>query len=360
VFQAVVVGAGYATGRELVQFFMQESLATGLVAMATTAVTWGATLAIALANARIAAAPDYRSFLRSLIGPLWLAYEACFAALLIVVLSVLASAAGEIVHSRLGLSSTIGVVLMLSAVCALVFFGTSVVERFLTFWSVALYVLFALILAVSLFRFGPYVTQTLTASPVEAGWFTQGVAYAGYNLAVVPGILYCSRHLRSTREALVAGGLAGLIAILPAVLFFVAMTAFWPAIRDAAVPIDVVLEGLALPWLSLIFYVALFGIFIKTGAALIHAVNERIAGTCAERGRPMPAWVRPAVAVAALLCATLLAEKVGIVDLIAQGYQILTVAFLFVFVLPLIIVGGWRVVQMLKSDNDVSARGVRP
>lgn len=344
VFQAVVVGAGYATGRELVQFFMTGTLASGLLAMAVAALVWSLTLAVALENARLVPVRDYRSFLRSLIGPLWILYEICFAILLVLVLSVLASAAGEIVLSRLGWPPIAGIVVMMAAIASLVFFGTGMVERFLTIWSILLYILFGLVLAICLAAFGGEIGGTLTGGAVEPGWLAQGVSYAGYNLSVVPAILYCTRHLRSRRDALIAGALAGPIAMLPALLFFASMSAFWPEIVKAPVPIDFVLERIGQPWLSILFYVALFGIFIKTGAALIHAVNERVATALQENGRTMPRWLRPAIALACTILAGLLAEKVGIVALIADGYQILTIAFLIVFVLPLITVGGWRII----------------
>jgi uncharacterized membrane protein YkvI len=345
VFQAVVVGAGYATGRELVQFFMSGSLSAGLLGMLVTAVTWGLALAIAFEIARYERATDYRTFVRSLIGPLWPLYELCFVALLVLVISVLASAAGEIASSRAGWPSSAGSLVMMAGVAALVFFGTEVVERFLAAWSMLLYVLFALILAICLVRYGESVFGALLGSPPSEGWAAQGVSYAGYNLAVVPGILYCTRRLQSTRQALTAGALAGVIAIVPAMFFFCAMAAFWPEIRSAPVPIDLVLERLDLPWLSAIFYIALFGIFVKTGAALIHAVNERIAGALQERGLSLPSWSRPVVAIGVIAIAAVLADRIGIVALIAKGYQMLTSAFLLVFVAPLVIVGGLRIVR---------------
>jgi uncharacterized membrane protein YkvI len=345
VFQAVVIGAGYATGRELVEFFMSESLATGLVGMATSALIWSVVLAISFEVARSTNAIDYKSFLRTLVGRYWFLYEICWAALLIVVLSVLGSAVGEIVSARLGWHPLIGVLALMIGVAALVAYGTRAVERFLTVWSVILYGLFAAILALCLARFGPAIADNLQTSRIEPSWFQQGVSYAGYNLAVVPGILYVTGHMRSRRDALVAGLMAGPIAMLPAILFFLAMTAFWPTIRAAPVPIDVVLDALEMPSLSLVFYIALFGVAVKTGAAFIHAVNERLAAAGRERGADLPGSTRMLVALAAMVAATVLAEAVGIVDLIARGYALLTVAFMVVFVAPLIVVGGRRIVR---------------
>ncbi len=351
VFQAVVVGAGYATGRELVQFFMTGSLVSGLLGMLVTALVWSITLAIAFWNARAAAASDYRIFLRSTIGPLWIIYEICFLALLILVLSVLASAAGEIVHSRLGWPTIAGTGLLMGAICLLVFFGTGLIQRFLAAWSVLLYVLFGLVLLICLTRYGGTIAANIQQGAPEPQLFQQGLSYAGYNLAILPGILYCVRHLESDREALIAGGLAGIVAMVPAAIFFLSMAAFWPDVAQAPVPIDLMLERIDLPWLSALFYVALFGIFIKTGAALIHAVNERVAGSLLERDRTMPAAARSGLALATILCATVLADRIGIIDLIKNGYSVLTNLFLIFFVFPLVIMGTWKIMCQKKQSQ---------
>lgn len=342
VFQAVVVGAGYATGRELVEFFMGADTATGLAGLAVAAVTFSLVMAIALENARTMEFVDYRSFLRAMIGRFWIGYEFCYGSLLIIVLAVLASAAGEIANSQLGLPPLIGSIATMGLVCVVVFFGTGLVERFLVVWSILLYVLFALVLAFTLWRYGGRIGSELAAAPPHLSAIWQGVLYAGYNVAVVPAILYAGRRLRSRNEAIVAGLIAGPVAILPGMLFFLAMSAFLPGVRDAPVPIDFVLQRLDQPWLSTLFYIALFGIFVKTGAALIHAVNERIESAMVERGRSLSARGRSGVALAMILFATVVGERVGIVDLIGSAYRVLTVGFLLVFVGPLLVIGGSR------------------
>ena len=45
----------------------------------------------------------------------------------------------------------------------------------------------------------------------------------GYNLAIIPALLFSIRHIRTRGEAIGAGLLAGPIAMIPAFLFFVAM-----------------------------------------------------------------------------------------------------------------------------------------
>ena len=66
VIQAVMVGGGYATGRELVEFFLSKGPATGVAGLALTALWMSAAAVVSFALARQFGAFDYRSFCRTL------------------------------------------------------------------------------------------------------------------------------------------------------------------------------------------------------------------------------------------------------------------------------------------------------
>ena len=114
-------------------------------------------------------------------------------------------------------------------------------------------------------------------------------------------ILFCVEHMESRRDALIAGALAGPIALIPAFLFFLTMIATYPAVLEAAVPADFMMARLDLPLVSGLFYLAVFGTFVQTGTGFVHAVNERIAEVAREHKREMPRWLRPMVALLALV-----------------------------------------------------------
>ena len=76
-----------------------------------------------------------------------------------------------------------------------------------------------------------------------------------------------------------AGLLAGVVAIVPGIFVFLTLLANYPGVLTAPVPVIQVLSALNLVWLLVLFQVMLFGTFIETGTGVIHAVNERVAGT---------------------------------------------------------------------------------
>src|SRR4029079_18775830 len=85
-----------------------------------------------------------------------------------------------------------------------------------------------------------------------------------------------TRHLKSDRDAIVAGIAAGPLAMLPAFLFFICMCAFVPEIAGVALPSDYLLARLDQPWFRYLFQIMIFAALLESGTGAVHAVNERI------------------------------------------------------------------------------------
>ena len=177
-----------------------------------------------------------------------------------------------------------------------------------------------------------------------------GVKYAAYNVALIPPLLFPIRHLQGRGETVLAGALAGPVAMIPGLLFYLAMMGQYPGVLDRPVPANLLLELLGSRWFQIFFQVVLFGTLVETGAGLIHGMNERIAKVFRERAMEMPRMARPFLAVGLLLSGTLLAG-VGLVDLIARGYGTMTWVFLLVYVLPVLTIG----VKKLVTEGSSSA-----
>ena len=105
------------------------------------------------------------------------------------------------------------------------------------------------------------------------------------------------------------------------------------------------MSALDVGWLNIIFQFVIFGTFVETGTALLHAVNERLEGSYADHGKSLPRYVRPLVAISFLSLAIFAADKFGIVSLIAQGYSVLTLVFIVILILPLMTFGVWKIMQ---------------
>lgn len=350
VFQSVVIAGGYGTGRELAEFFLGYGPRGGLMAMMLVSMTfWSLVCAVAYEFARTFQAYDYRTFCRRLLGRGWVVFEITYSAMLVVVLAVIASAAGSILQETFGLPYVVGVVGIMSAIGFLVFEGTGIIERALAGWSFVLYGTYVVLFVWSLATFGPEIAAALRDVPVGSGWMIGGIRYAAYNVAIVIVLLFPVRHMTSRKDALVAGALAGPIAIIPGFFLLLVMAGHYPQVVTETVPVNLVLEQLGSRGFQIFFQIVLFGTLIETGTGMIHGVNERLASTFEEAGRELPAAARPLIAVSLLIVGALLAQF-GLIGLIARGYGTLTWVFLVVILLPLLTVGVWKIAHATPQN----------
>lgn len=355
IFQSTIIAGAYGSGRELAEFFLPFGPRGGLLGMVVTMVVFSLVLAASFEFARRFELFDYRSFMRRLLGPVWPLYETLYLLLMLLVLSVIGAAAGEILRDTFGLPVTVGILAIMILIAVLVYSGTTTVERFFAVWSLVLYAAYLTFFGWSLAQHAGTIGANLTGVDTQPGWFRSGIAYAGYNVALVPVLLFCIRHLRSRREAIAAGLLGGPIAMIPAMLFFIAMIGQYDTLMssgDRVLPVTVLLEALTgAGFLTVVFPIVLFGTFVETGTAMIHGVNERIGHVLEARGRSLAPRVRAAIAIAVLIVAIVVADTVGLTQLVARGYGVITYGFLVVFVIPVMTIGIWRLLREKKLET---------
>lgn len=342
-FKAVVIGGGYSTGRELAEFFLGSGPRGGLAAMLLAMTIWSLVCAVAFLFARAAVAHDYRSFFGALLGRFWFLFEFVYLSFLVLVLAVLAAAAGTIGAEVFRLPMGAGTVLLVVAIAGIASFGNQGAEQLFKYASVFIYLTYALFLALALFRFGERIGPALALEVPADGWVRGGVTYASYNVVAAIAVLPFVRHLASQRDALVAGVLAGPLAMLPALLFFLCMVAWYPAIGAEALPSDFLLRQLNLPWFQVLFQLMIFCALLETGVGVINAVNERISHAVeVRRGTALRPGGRLAISAVLLVSSAFVAVRIGLVDLIARGYGAFGYVMLAVFVMPLLVIGSLR------------------
>ena len=351
-FQSLIIGGGYATGRELVEFFLSVGPLGGLISILLVTLTFSLMMGVAFELARISRAYDYRTLLKQLLGPGWIVYEFVYVCLAVLVIAVLGSASGELVSARFGLEPVVGTVSMMVLVGLLVFWGTPVIEKALAGWSFLLYAVYAVLIWAYLSKFGHQIPAVLASDDLSGPWVIGTIKYIGLTLTAVTMVLFCVPHLESRKDAFIAGAFAGPIGMLPAIFFLLGMIASYPDILESPVPSDFMMQQLQFGWISFIFYVVVFGTFIETGTGFIHSINERIDRVFMEKSLHMPQWLRPAVAMFLLFFAVVLAGRIGIIDLIGKGYVALAWIFLVIFVIPLMTVGVYKVIRHREDTQE--------
>jgi len=353
IFQSVLIGGAYATGREIVEYGAKYG-AQGLWAIVTIFLGFSATAIVAYEFARRFRLYDYRSFVRALIGPLWPLFDLLFVAMIVVIIAVVSAASASIAQQILGWPYWLGILLVVLAVGTISAAGRATIERFKTVGTVLLYggyLLFAgTVLAGAWGRVGRvFSTQDAsylgTASlPAILG---TGVLYVGYNLAVLPSSLFVIDRQTAPRQAVWAGLLTGVLATVPFLLTYLAILTFYPdeQILGASVPWLEMLGRSSGPGLLTLYALVVLWTLVETCTGLLHALTDRVDVNLEEVGRaPLSSRQVAAVTTTVLLLAAVM-SKFGLIALVARGYTAMAYGFLALFALPLMTVGVWRILH---------------
>jgi uncharacterized membrane protein YkvI len=351
--KAVIIGGGYATGRELAEYFVPAGPWGGLAGMLLATAIWSGIAALTFALARAMNAYDYRAFFQQLLGPAWIGFEIAYLIFTVLILAVFGAAAGAIGAATFGWPELLGSLVLAAAILLTTAFGTAAVERLFKFASMLIYAVYALFVVLALASFGGAIGQGFASAPPPSGdWVSGGLTYASYNIVGAVVILPVLRHLTSRRDAVIAGLIAGPLTMLPAILFFVAMMAFYPQIGAETLPSDFLLRQMAVPGFAILFQLMIFAALLESGVGAIHAINERISGAIEARGRP-PLGTRARALIGAVILAgcMFVAARIGLIALIASGYRFLAWMFLAVYLAPLLTVGVWRLFRTQSSTE---------
>ncbi|MGB5346261.1 MAG: hypothetical protein WBN23_08855 [Woeseia sp.] len=339
VFQSVMVGGGYGTGREIVEYFTSFGVVGGLLGFAVSFLVIAATLALTFELARCYRVYDYRNFFKVLLGKGWFVYEILIILQFLLVLAVLASAAGNISEDSLNIPYAVGLALMLIVIAGLTFYGRELIEKVLTFWSLFLYIVFIAFFIMVFRERGDAIVTQIAAADVGTGWLKSGFKYALYNLASVPLLLYVARDFTTRRQAVASGAIGALLALIPAVIFHFAFFSAYPAVLEQAIPVYWLLATYGTPLFLAVYSVMLFGTFVETGAGMLQGINERIDAYLIERrGAGLHGIAHAGIAVAAIVVSGLVSLW-GITNLIAQGYGTMAWVFFVIYIVPLATVG---------------------
>lgn len=344
ILQSVLIGGGYATGREIVEYgakFGAGGWISGL------AIFFGFSLiaTLSIEACRQWKVYDYKSLLKKLIGPGWIAYEIVYLLLAVLIIAVMASAAGEILNSTLSFPRWVGVLIIIVLVGFLNYKGSEVIAKLETLGTIALfaaYILFAIVVLSAHGDkmgsvFSTWNTGLMDETPGLGILLWTGILYVGYNLAVYPASFFTYADIRSRKESIWAGVISGLLMTVPWFLTYFAFMCYYPNrnVLHAAVPWLEILSAFP-SYLTIIFGVVVGWTLVETATGMIHAFISRIEMELEERNAAPMKKINKAAISAVALVASLLLAQVGIIDLVAKGYTMMAYAMIAVYGLPLL------------------------
>ena len=347
ILQSVLIGGGYATGREIVEYggkFGAGGWISGL------AIFFGFSLIsfLSIEACRYWQVYDYKSLLKKLIGRFWIAYEAVYLLLSILIIAVMASAAGEILNQTLNFNNWVGIILITVLVGFLNYKGEDTIAKWETIGTIALFIAYFIFTFIVLTNRGSAILQIffdwntsyLPKPPSLGILLWTGILYVGYNLAVYPASYFTFKNIHSRIESIVTSLISGLLMTVPWFLTYFAIMAYYPdkVILESTVPWLKMLEGYN-PVLIAVFGVVVGWTLIETATGMIHAFISRIETEAIQKGNPLKKITKAYISFAALITSLFLAQ-VGIIDLVAKGYTLMSYAMIAVYAVPLLLFSG--------------------
>jgi uncharacterized membrane protein YkvI len=344
ILQSVLVGGGFATGREIVEYGGKFG-PMGWISGVSIFLGFSLMSILSFEAARKWKVFDYKSLVKKLIGKSWIGFEIIYLALAILTIAVMAAAAGEILRDIFSLNYWVGVSAIVFLVALFNFKGEDFIAKMKSIGTLALFIAYTIF---GLSVFFSRTEQVFDAFSFPVGingeplsglgpvvW--TGILYVGYNLGVYPASLFTLRKLKSRKESIYAGIFSGLLMTVPWFLTYMAIMAYYP---------DMNVLGATIPWLKMLqpfnnFYILAFGVvvgwtLVETATGVIHAFIGRVDQDLIDhRKSSLTSRAKGIISITALILALILAQ-VGIIDLIAKGYRFMAYGMILFYAIPLL------------------------
>jgi uncharacterized membrane protein YkvI len=278
-----VVGAGFASGREIWQFFARFGTA-GLFGLVFTVILLGVTTSRVFQIGLRLKTNSYREFLAYLMGPRWLAGGDLFFSLFLMLLVGVMFAGSGAVFAVLRLKRAVGVVLTgLLAVVVLSRGLSGMVKVNLCFIPL----LFVFCVIITGATFCPGAVRAGPLPSASEGWLLAALQFTAYNVVLAVPVLLALAQAFPDPVALRLGSWSGSVILgVMAVLIHGALCANFRAVYQSALPL-VVLAKQAHVMVFRVYILVLWGEMLTTLLANLYSVGQRL---CGRGGWSFQSW----------------------------------------------------------------------
>jgi len=354
--QSVLIGGGYATGREIYSYGAKFG-AMGWISGLTIGIGFALFAFLTFEICRIYKVYDYKNYIKQVIGPLWPVMDVLTVLIAILLIAVMAAATGSI-FEQAGLPNILGSVAIVLLCGLLNFKGSEMIEKFESVGTVLLYGGYILFTVLVLINRGSHIPEVFASMDTSAfdGSVTvplciyTGILYVAYNINSIPMGMFSLTRQTKRKETLVSGIVAGLLMVIPWFLSYFAMMCFY---GDTSI----VGADVTTPWMEMILaikggpaLVALFSLvmgwtLVETATGCIHMIIDRFDVAQVEKGKAKLTDQKRGIVTVITLTAALLLSRVGVVTLIEMGYSYLSYGFILFYLLPTLLVGGYKIIK---------------
>ena len=357
VFVSVMFGGGAATGLEITTYMTSNGPVGGLAAIGTVALTYSIMVFLCYEVARLNRAYNYQLFAVSLLGSkAWVVYEVAISLAMFGVVAYSTTGGATALADFTGVPRLAITAVILMAVAYLAFQGRRSVEMSMLMTTL---LLLGASLAVAIGTIqgnSTVIASQLQESTIDLPVLLKRVwTYTVVVAAYIPIILYAARDLQTRSEVVLASLASGTAVMLPFLAMHLSFLARYPEILEQEVP-NAWIAGEAMPeWFAGAFIIILNIVILQTAVGILQGIIERLdAWSQARRRRPMTK-AQHAIVSAIVLFASLALSGFGVQRLLGWMYSISYWLFLFIMVIPLVFVGGYRILTT-SNPNESSKK----
>lgn len=351
-------GGGFATGAQGVIYFTRFG-AWELITTLIAAGLMGIYAYTVWDFARVAKTYTYRSTYNALFHP----FDKIFANihevlyLLILVMAmggVFSGAANVTVALFPQIPYMVGALLVAVIVLGLVFFGEGLLFRFSSILSLTLITAVITVTVAGILVNPAHILSVITQWEVGDVSFAKAakmaVIYAGFQSTVMIGTVGMVRHLKTHKDTKMAGAFGVLINALLMILVSTMMLGFYPGVIGQELPIKTILDGIGLPALTFMYYLALYLACLTTGMTLVGSLVKRVENYGVSI---MPSVkVRRRVFAVLVVVSCFLISLVGLLAIIGKGYGMIGYLSLPLVYVPTIILAPIKKRRLLQKDHE--------
>ena len=354
--QSVLIGGGYATGREIYSYGAKFG-SMGWIAGLTIGIGFALFAFLTFEICRIYKVYDYKNYIQKVIGSLWPVMDILTVLIAILLIAVMAAATGSI-FEQAGMPNILGSVVIVLICGFLNFKGSELIEKFESVGTVLLYggyILFTILVIVNKGSNIPKVFSTMDTSAYDGSvtiplCIYTGILYVAYNINSIPMGMFSLTRQTKRKETFISGMIAGLLMVIPWFLSYFAMMCFYGDTSIVGADVET-------PWVEMIKAVhggpvllALFSIvmgwtLVETATGCIHMIIDRFDVALEEKGADKLTDAKRGIVTVATLIGALILSRIGVVTLIEQGYTYLSYGFILFYLLPTLLVGGYRIIR---------------
>lgn len=281
IYMATIIGAGFASGQEIMQFFSSyyEGGFYGIVFAGILFSIIGYVVLDKVYSERIR---NYEEFLFPTVG--WIlgwVMEILVTLFMISVFCIMIAGAGGIISDKLSVSNQFAV-LIVALLCAMVFFTE--IKGIINISSVI-----TPILILGILGFGLYIiiskevavfSMSGGVTKITDNWFFSSLLYVSYN-SITAVVVMCSLlpHLKTRKTAVLGGVLGGLMLCVMAFVINFAIYLFYPNIAMEDIPVlgmvdnySVILGGAY----TVILLLAMFVSALTAGFGFVERISGKI------------------------------------------------------------------------------------